>query len=154
MTHDLYFNRNKGKWVNQCVQESEVPEVIFGHLFLRYLHLLHHLQWTHPNTVILCNNADIEKSYWRLHTKVSVSTKCIAIYFLDKMWTSHYQKSDDEVAILLTRLLFVSAPAPGEFCITSETVLDLSNYMIQCKYWDSLVLHYPYIQRLPKTLRL
>ena len=50
VTHDLSFNRKKGKSVNQRVREDELPEVIFGHLFLRYLHLIRHLFWTHPNT--------------------------------------------------------------------------------------------------------
>ena len=31
VTHNLYFNRKKGKSVNQRVREEEVLEVIFGH---------------------------------------------------------------------------------------------------------------------------
>ena len=119
--------------MNQCVREDEVPEVIFGHLLLRYLHLIRHLRWTHPNTRILCNKIDVEKVYKHLHTKASVAGKYITIWFLDKMWTNHYQKSDKQVAILITRLPFGSAPAPGEICITSETVFDLANDLIHCK---------------------
>ena len=70
------------------------------------------------------------------------------------MWTNQYQKSDDQVEILLTRLPFGSAPDPGEFCITSETVLDLGNDLIHCEEWDPLFLPSPYAHQLPKPLRL
>ena len=70
------------------------------------------------------------------------------------MWTNHYQKSDDQVEILLTRLPFGSAPSPGGFYITSETVLDLANDLIHCEEWDPLFLPYPYTQQLPNPLRL
>ena len=86
MAHDLSFNRNKGKSVNQRVREEKIPKVVFGHSMLRYLHLIHHLHWTHPSTIILCNKIDVEKSYRRLYTKSSVAAKFIAIWFLYKMW--------------------------------------------------------------------
>ena len=143
MTHDLSFKIKKGKSLNKRVQEDEVPEFIFGPSLLRYLHLIHHVLWTHPNKIILCNKIDVEKAYRRLHMKVSASAKCIAIWFLDKIWTNHYRKSDDQVSILLTRLPFGSAPAPGKFCITSETVFELSNDLIHCKEREPLVLTYP-----------
>ena len=92
VTNDLSFNRKKGKSVDQRVREDEVPEVIFGHSLLRYLHLIHHLLWNHPNIIILRNTIYIKKAYGRLHTKASVVAKCIAICFLDKIWKNHYQK--------------------------------------------------------------
>ena len=96
--------------------------------------------------IILCNKIDVDKEYRLLHMKESVAATCIAIWFLDKMWTNHYQKSDDQVAILITRIPFGSAPEPGEFCITSETVLDLANELIHLEEWDPLVLPSPYTQ--------
>ena len=78
----------------------------------------------------LWNKIDVKEAYRRLHTKASVVAKCIAIRFLDNMWTNNYQTSEDQVEILITRLLFGSAPAPGEFCITYETVFDLANALI------------------------
>ena len=154
MTHDLSFNRKKGKSVNRRFREDEVTEVIFGNSLLSYLHLIHHLRWTHPNTRILCKNIYAKKSYRRLHTKASVSAKFVDVWFLDKMWTNHYQKSDKQVAILITRLPFGSAPSPGKFFITSETAFDLANELIRLKEWYPIVLSYPYTQQLPNTLRL
>ena len=56
VTHDLSFNRREGKSINRRVREEELPGVIFGHAILRFLHLIHHLRWHHPNEriAILC----------------------------------------------------------------------------------------------------
>ena len=43
VTHDLSFNKKSKKSVNQRVKEGEIPEVIYGHAMLRFLHLIHHL---------------------------------------------------------------------------------------------------------------
>jgi len=154
VTHDLSFNKRTGQSVNQRVREGELPGVMFGHAMRRYLHLIHHIRRNHPNKRILCNKVDVEKAYRRLHTKASTAVKCIAIWFLDKMWEGQYQKSDDQVAVLLTRLPFGSTPAPAEFCITSEIVFDLANDLLNCQQWDPEVLPSPYTNELPATERL
>ena len=107
VTYDLSFNRKGGKSINQRVRDDELPEVIFGHAMLRFLHFIHHLRWHHPKERILYNKIDVEKSYFRLHTTVTMATKCISIWFLDKMWNDQYSKSSDQVAVLLTRLLMI-----------------------------------------------
>ena len=75
------------------------------------------------------------------------------------MWDSpdnqeNYKKSNNKVAILLTRLPFGSTPAPAEFCITSETVFDLANDLLNCPYWDPEALPSPYTEKLPQPKRL
>ena len=155
VTHDLSYNRKEGQSVNQRVREEELPGVIFGHAMLRMLQMIHHLRWNHPNDRILCNKIDVEKAYRRLHTKASIATKCIAIWFLDKMWQENqYIKSEDQVAVLLTRLPFGSTPAPSEFCITSEIVFDLANDLLHCDRWDPSNLPSPYANDLPQVERL
>ncbi|KAL7525801.1 hypothetical protein ACHAXR_002849, partial [Thalassiosira sp. AJA248-18] len=155
VTHDLSFNRREGKSINQRVRDSELPGVIFGHAMLRFLHLIHHLRWNHPNERILCNKIDVEKAYRRLHTTASIATKCIAIWFLDKMWQNNeYQRSEDQVAVLLTRLPFGSSPAPAEFCIISEIVFDLANDLLYCEKWDPNKLPSPYANELPPPERI
>ena len=82
------------------MHEEEIPGVIFGYAMLRMLQMIHHLHWNHPNDRILCNKIDVEKAYRRLHTTASIATKCIAIWFLDKMWQDNkYLKSDKQVAV-------------------------------------------------------
>ena len=154
VTHNLSFNRRKGQSVNQRVRKEELPGVMFGHLMRRFLHLIHHTLRNHPTKRILYNKIDVEKAYRRLHNKASIAIKCIAIWFLDKMWEGQYQKSDDQVAILLTRLPFGSTPAPAEFFIASETVLDLENNLLYCQQWDPSTLSSPYTSELPPPERL
>jgi len=154
VTHDLSFNRREGQSVNQRVREEELPGVMFGHAMRRYLHLIHHIRRNHPDKRILCNKVDVEKAYRRLHTKATTAVKCIAIWFLDKIWKGQYQKSDDKVAVLLTRLPFGSTPAPAEFCITSEIVFDLANDLLHCELWDPAILPSPYASELPAQERL
>ena len=149
VTHDLSFNRREGKSVNQRVREEELPNVAYGHAMLRFLHLIHHLRWHHPNERILCNKIDIEKAYRRLHTSAAVATKCIAVWFLDKMWNDQYHKSSEQVAVLLTRLPFGSSPAPAEFCVTSEMAFDLAGDLLNCDQWDPEILPSPYASQLP-----
>ena len=154
VTHDLSFNKKDGKSVNQRVREDELPGVIYGHAMLRFLHLVHHLRWSHPNERILCNKIDIEKAYRRLHTQASIAAKCIAVWFLDEMWNGSYQKSRDQVGVLLTRLPFGSSPAPAEFCVTSEISFDLANDLLHCSAWDPASLPSPYAHQLPPPSRL
>lgn len=154
VTHDLSHNRRKGKSVNQRVREDEVPEVMFGHAMLRFLHLIHHIRRHHPHQRILCNKIDVEKAYRRLHVQAKVAVKCVAVWFLDKMWQGTYQKSDEQVGVLLTRLPFGSSPAPAEFCVASETVFDLANDLLYCQHWDPLKLPSPYADELPSPERL
>jgi len=154
VTHDLSHNRRQGKSVNQRVREEEVPEVKFGHAMLRFLHLIHHIRRHHPNQRILCNKIDVEKAYRRLHVKAKVAVKCVAVWFLDKMWQGNYHKSNEQVAVLLTRLPFGSSPAPAEFCVVSETVFDLANDLLHCQLWNPQKLPSPYSDDLPPPERL
>ena len=115
---------------------------------LCFLHLIHHLRWHHPNERILCNKIDIEKAYRRLHTSAAVAAKCIAVWFLDKMWNDQCHKSDEQVAVLLTRLPFGSLPVPAKFYVTSEMVFGLAGDLLNCKKWDPEILSSPYVRQL------
>ena len=154
VTHDLSFNRKEGNSINQRVREEELPGVIFGHAMLRFLHLIHHLRWHHPTEKILCNKVDIEKAYRRLHTSAATATKCIAVWFLDKLSDESYVKSDEQAAVLLTRLTFGSSPAPAEICNTSEMAFDLAGDLLRCGDWLPDDLPSPHDGKLPQPLRL
>ena len=119
---------------------------------LCFLQLIGYLQWHHPSERILCNKIDVEKAYRRLQTLAAMATKCIPIWFLDKMWNGQYHPN--QVAVLLTRLPFGSSPAPSEFCITSEIAFDLAGDLLHCKRWNPKTLPSPYADRLPGPVRL
>ena len=65
------------------------------------------------------------------------------------MWQNKYQKSDEQITILLTRLPFGSSPAPTKFCITSETAFDLANDLLYCEQWDPVTLPSPHANEVP-----
>ena len=154
VTHDLSHNRHSGESVNQRVRSDELPECKYGHSLLRLLHLIHHLRWTNPGQPILANKFDIEKAYRRLHVTALIAIKCIAVWFLDKMWQGSYQTSEEKVAVVLARLPFGSSPAPPKFCITSDITFDLADDLLQCKKWIPKKLPSPCAAILPEPILL
>ena len=83
-----------------------------------------------------------------------MAVKCVAIWFLNKMWQGKYLQSQDQIVVLLARLPFGSFTAPAEFCIASETVFDLANDLLYCKHWDPVKLPSPYANELPNPEQL
>ena len=154
VTHDLSHNRHSGESVNQRVRSDELPECKCGHSLLRLLHLIHHLRWTNPGQPILANKFDAEKAYRRLHVTAPIAIKCIAVWFLDKMWQGSYQTSEEKAAVVLARLPFGSSPAPPKFCITSDITFDLADDLLQCKKWIPKKLPSPYAATLPEPILL
>ena len=94
VTHDFSFNKGECHSIIQCVCDGELPGVIFGHAMPCIIQPIHHLHWNLPNDQILCNKIDVEKVYRGFRTTASIATKCIAIWFLNKMWQDkQYLKS-------------------------------------------------------------
>ncbi|EJK57340.1 hypothetical protein THAOC_22625 [Thalassiosira oceanica] len=135
VTHDLSHNRKTGESVNQRVDMTQLKPAMYGHAMSRVLHLIHHIRRRHPGKRILCNKFDIDKAYRRLHTRASTAAKCIAMWFLDDMWTGEASE-ENSVGLVLTRLPFGSSPAPDKFCTVSETVFDLGGDLLACEEWD------------------
>ena len=130
-----------------------LPEARYGFATLRYLHLIHHLRWNNPNERILCKKIDVEKAYCWLHTRAQIAAKCIAVWFLDSMWTGT-QAPDHDVAVALRRFPFGSSPAPSNFSITSEPVFDLAGDLLLCNLWEPTDLPSPYVHRISAPQRL
>lgn len=153
ITHDLSNRKRHGLSINQRVLEDQLPETQYGHALLRFLHLIHHIRWHHPEGRILMCKSDIDKAYRRLHTTPRIASKCISA------WTTNEHdesgtKSSKFIGMLLTRLPFGSSPAPAEFSICSEIVFDLANDLLHCIKWDPSKLPSPYIDNLPEPERL
>ena len=83
-----------------------------------------------------------------------IAIKCIAVWFLDKMWQGSYQTSEEKAAVVLARLPFGSSPAPPKFCITSDITFDLADDLLQCKKWIPKKLPSPYAAILPEPILL
>jgi len=98
--HDLSNNRKQGLSINQRVIEERVPAVLLGYTSLRFLHMIHHLRYFHPNERILTNKVDIKKAYRRLHTSGKMAAKCIAMWFIQNHEEDHIP-DDEEIAVAL-----------------------------------------------------
>ena len=141
VAHKLLFNRKEGKKINQQVRNDDLQEIMFCHVVLWFLHLIHHLRWHPLNEWILCKRIDVEKAYRQLHTTVAMSTKCISIWFLDNIRNDQYTTSTNQVVVLLTHLPFGSSPAKSKF--TSKMALDLSGDLLCRKEWNPTTLPLP-----------
>ena len=151
--HDLSNNRKQGLSINQRVIEERVPAVLFGYTLLRFLHMIHHLRYFHPNERILINKVDIEKAYRRLHTSGKMTAKCIAMWFVQNHEADHIP-DDVEIAVALGRLPFGSMPAPAEFSNCSDITFDLANDLMNCDHWDPSEYPSPLKKEIPPPKRL
>ena len=84
----------------------------------------------------------------------ATATKCIFVWFLDKLSDKGYAKSNEQAAVLLTRLPFGSSLAPAEFCNTSEMASDLAGDLLRCKGWVPDDLPSPHDAKLSNPHRL
>jgi hypothetical protein len=111
ISHDLSNRKDLKRSINQRTNIDLIPDVLYGYVLLRFLHLIHHIRWSFPSRKILMNKVDIEKAYRRFHTTPKVASKCIAIWPTD---------DNKDIAVLLTRLPFGLTPAPAHFSIGSD----------------------------------
>ena len=150
VTHDLSNRKKHGKSINQRVNEETLPPTSYGFALMRFLHLIHHIRWTHPNKRILMMKTDFDKAYRRLHTKPRIAAKCIAA------WETRNEETGTNkfIASVLTRLPFGSTPAPAEFSICSEMIFDLASDLLHCKGWDPTTIKHPHTHLIEDPERL
>ncbi|KAL9186588.1 hypothetical protein ACHAXT_005826 [Thalassiosira profunda] len=153
VTHDLSNRKQFGLSINQRIDEDRIPETRYGHAMSRFIHLIHHIRYHHPDGRILMCKSDIEKAYRRLHTAPRIAAKCISAWETNELDDSGSMVKKF-IGLLLTRLPFGSSPAPAEFSICSETVFDLAGDLLLCPKWDPSTLPSPYIDRIPPPRRL
>ncbi|KAL9189303.1 hypothetical protein ACHAXT_011793 [Thalassiosira profunda] len=153
VTHDLSNRKQFGLSINQRIDEDRIPETRYGHAMSRFVHLIHHIRYHHPDGRILMCKSDIEKAYRRLHTAPRIAAKCISAWETNELDDSGSMVKKF-IGLLLTRLPFGSSPAPAEFSICSETVFDLAGDLLLCPKWDPSTLPSPYIDRIPPPGRL
>ena len=156
LTHDLSDERKKGHSINQRVDLESLPECMYGHSLVRFLHLIHHIRFNNPNERILTNKIDIEAAYRRITTTPKTSAKCCAQWFIPEKESDDNQilKEENKVGTILNRLPFGSSPAPSYFSQISEFTFDLSEDLINLEQWDTESLKPPLHDLLPEPERL
>ncbi len=91
----------------------------------------------YPNQGILASKIDYKSAYQQgtLHIKTALQTAT--------------QLPEDELAIITLHLLFGGAPCPFKWGILLETICDLANELLKCKYWDPGTLHASVQKEIP-----
>ena len=136
LTHDLSFPVKKGIAINDRVEKDKLLVLQYGFAFLRTLHHLHTLRQNHPQGILLINKRDLKDAYRRVHTWAHIAAACMILV--------------QDFVLMLLRLPFGSSPAPGEFCLSSEMVVDLANDLLSDRSWDNTDFPIPYIAQIPQ----
>ena len=136
-THDCSFPGPSGESCNLRVHKEDIPACQFGHALRRFLHGLSDIRRRHPNTPILITKTDMDSAYRRVHAAMQAAVTCITVLM--------------EIAYLLTRLPFGSAPAPALFSIISDSTTDLAFDLSLDPTWDtsSLQSSFPFLDPKP-----
>ena len=122
-THDCTFPGPSGMSCNLRVQKDKIPDCQYGHALRRFLHGISDIRRRHPNTPILITKTDMDAAYRRLHATIQAAVTCITVLA--------------NIAYLLTRLPFGSAPAPALFSIISDSATDLAWDLALDPTWDT-----------------
>ena len=98
------------------------------------LHHLHALCKRNPKCIIFINKKDSKDAYQCVHTWVHIAAMCMILV--------------KEFELMLLCLPFGSAPAPGEFCLSSEMIVDLTpNFPLDIS-WTDHDFHIPYSNKI------
>ena len=138
LTHDLSFPLKTGVAINDRVRREDLINLQYGQAFLRTLHHIHKLRQMHPMGTILVTKRDLKDAYRRVHTWEHMAAACMVLVA--------------KYVLLLLRLPFGSTPAPGEFCLGSEMIVDLSNDILDTNQWEHTEFNIPYRHLIPKIL--
>ena len=87
------------------------------------------MRCTNPSRRILMSKHDLDSAYRRLHWHAKCALLCITVV--------------SNLAYLLTRLCFGIASGPSEWCVISETMVDIATILIEDKSWNPLTLFNP-----------
>ena len=85
--------------------------------------------------VILMNKTDLDAAFRRLHVILRYALLCTTII--------------GSIAYILFRLPFGSSPAPCNFCLISEFIINLAQHIVCDETWNPTELHNPNQHRIP-----
>lgn len=126
-THDCSFPGQSGESCNLRVRHELLDECRFGHALRRFLHGIHSIRLRFPFHIIGISKTDLDSAYRRIHASIKAALSSITVL--------------DDIAYLLVRLPFGSAPAPSIFSSISDTAADLAQDLCLDPSWDPTTLH-------------
>lgn len=135
IAHDLFFSIKKGISINDRIHWELLTDIQYIHALHRTLHHIQALLQQNPRGIILITKRDLKDLYRRVHTWAHIVAACMAIV--------------GQFLLPLLRLPFGSSPAPGEFCLSSEMIVDLTNDLLATKNWNETDFDIPYKSKIP-----
>jgi hypothetical protein len=127
LTHDLSYEiTGEGIFVNNRVNMSRYPEIIFGSCLPRIIHFVVALRIAYPSSRILIAKYDFSDAYRRINHSARAAVQSIIVLAA--------------ITFLALRLSFGGSPNPPTWCSFSEMVTDLSIEIPLCNDWDSTTL--------------
>jgi hypothetical protein len=133
LTHDMSFSiTGEGLSVNDRVDMSAYTEMVYGWCLSRVIHYIVALRGAHPGKRIYIAKYDFSDAYRRVSFSAGASNQSILIV--------------GEVAYVFLRLAFGGSPNPPAWCVFSEMVTDLSNYLPMDKRWNHREVKSPLAQ--------
>jgi hypothetical protein len=140
MTHDQTFPGPSGLSVNLRVNKELLPPCMYSHVLKRIIHYIVHIRQRHPLTKIFLCKFDLDAAYCRCHLSSQTATECLTTY--------------NGLLLMALRMTFGGAPCPSLWGYISETMIDLSNALIQNKYWGHNAIYDKISTTLPAPIHL
>jgi hypothetical protein len=130
LTQDLSISSDDRKLaVNERINLSAYPDMIYGWCLLRVLHFVVALRLANPGIRIFISKWDFSDTYRRVTHTAQSALQSVAIF--------------GEIAYLALRLAFGGSANPPAWCAFSEMVTDLSNKIALCDDFDPAKLASP-----------
>ena len=130
LTQDLSFSCSQpGVSVNDRIDHSSYPELIYGWCLSRTIHFIVSLRLAHPTTPILIAKYDFSDAYRRIAHSAQAAAQSLLVV--------------NDIAYMALRLTFGGSPNPAAWSAFSEMVTDLSNELPLIPDWDHTTLFNP-----------
>jgi hypothetical protein len=122
MTHDQAFPGPSSHLVNNRVIKESLPNCTYSFALLRLLHYIISVRERHPKAKIFISKFDLDSAYRRCHLSGETAPECLTVY--------------RDTLLMALRMTFGGSPCPSMWGLTSETITDVCNTLIQCASWD------------------
>ena len=140
LTHDDSFNfTDVARSINDRVDMSAYPELIYGYCLSRIIHYVVALRLAFPDKSILIAKFDYSDAYRRIHhSGRSALMQILAL---------------GQISLVMLRMAFGGSPNPAAWTGVSEMVTDLSNELFVDKHWNHEEVFPPFRAVAPEPIR-
>ena len=131
LAHDQSFSLGYSPSLNDIVDDSELPDLVFGWCINRLIHQIVALRLQFPTNRILICKFDWGSAYRRINGDGTLTANTITT------------DVSGEFANILTRLSFGGRPHPAMFSVFSEAACDLCNDLVDLDEWHPSICRSP-----------